>query len=80
MDQTYGKVETFDQKPIEPPPEHTIVFKSGGDVTYRISRKTIDQIANDFGRGMPCGAYDVETKSGEYRKLMFHFEDVLYIG
>ena len=78
----------MNQEPIEPPTAYSIVFKQDGladgqqlgRVTYRISRKVIDQIADDFRTGVKVGCYDVEALDGSYRKLIFHFEDVAYIG
>ncbi len=64
---------------MEPPDEYTIVFKTGERATYRISAATIDQIAKEFKTGF-VGAYDVEAMDGSDRKLIFHFDDVLYIG
>jgi hypothetical protein len=67
-------------KPIEPPPEHTIVFRNGERVTCRIDRTTIAQITDAWQKGDLLGAFDVEALDGSYCKLALRLDDVLYIG
>jgi len=47
---------------------------------YRIDKSIIEQIADDWKRGCTAGAYDVGALDGSYRKLVFRFSDLLYIG
>lgn len=64
----------------EPPPTYTIVFRTGQMAHYRIDKSIIEQIADDWKRGCTAGAYDVGALDGSYRKLVFRFSDLLYIG
>jgi hypothetical protein len=63
----------------------TIVFKSGQSVRYMIGAQELDRLATAFENSnrqgsTSIGVYDVADDSGNPRRLMLRFADVLYIG
>lgn len=59
----------------------TIFFKNGTSVTYQVSDKTLNEMANNLSaRPDRPYRYDAQTPDGESRSLFLSFTDVLYIG